>query len=178
MSKKELPLSDVYRLIEAGPVVMVSTMRRGKPDVMTMSWHMMIDFEPPLIACVISNRNYTFENVKKTKELVLNIPTAELIKKTVDVGNVSGRKVDKFKKFGLTPVAASCVKAPLVEECYANIECKVIDAKLATKYNVFIVEAVKAWIDRSKKHPHIFHHQGGDVFAIDSKIVKVPSGKK
>ena len=78
MAKKSLPLSEVYRLIEPGPVVLVSTMRGRRPNVMTMSWHMMVDFEPPIIACVISNRDYTFETLKKTKECVINIPTMEL----------------------------------------------------------------------------------------------------
>ena len=52
MSKRPLPLAEVYRLIEPGPVVLVSTMRDGRAKIMTMSWHMMVDFEPPIIACV------------------------------------------------------------------------------------------------------------------------------
>ena len=180
MAKKSLPLSEVYRLIEPGPVVMVTTSYGGQPDVMTMSWHMMIEFTPPLLACVVSNRNRTFNILKKTKECVLNIPTAELAKKVVACGSVSGKKIDKFKKFGLTPVAADCVQAPLIDECYANLECVVIDSKLVTKYNVFILEVVHAWIDRSKKHPRTLHHQGNGVFVIDGKTLKLklPFGKK
>lgn len=82
MAKTSLPLSQVYRLIEPGPVVLVSTMSGKQANIMTMSWHMMIDFEPPILACVISNRDYTFGIVKKTKECVINIPTVELAKKS------------------------------------------------------------------------------------------------
>ena len=178
MTKQSLPLSQVYRLIEPGPVVMVSTMRGKQPNIMTMSWHMMIDFEPPILACVISNRDYTFDTVRKTKECVINIPTVELAKKVVGCGNTSGRSVDKFKKFGLTPSAAACVRAPLIDECYANLECKVIDAKLALKYNIFICEVVKAWIDRSQKHPRTIHHRGGGTFVVDGKTIKLPSRMK
>ena len=130
MAKKALPLSQVYRLIEPGPVVLVSTMSGKQANNMTMSWHMMIDFEPPALACVISNRDYTFDIVRKTKECVINIPTVELAKKVVACGNTSGRTVDKFKKFGLTPSKAARVQAPLIDECYANLECKVIDTTL------------------------------------------------
>jgi flavin reductase (DIM6/NTAB) family NADH-FMN oxidoreductase RutF len=178
VAKQSLPLSQVYKLIEPEPVVLVSTMNGGHSNVMTMSWHMMVDFEPPLLACVISNGDYTFDIIKKTKECVINIPTVELAKEVVGCGNTTGRNIDKFKKFGLTLVAASCVRAPLIDECYANLECKVIDTKMVPKYGIFIVEVVKAWIDRSQKNPKTIHHQGNGVFAVDGKIIKLPSKMK
>ena len=49
--KKSLLLSKVYRLLEPGPVVLVTTAGKGKADIMALSWHMMIDFEPPLVGC-------------------------------------------------------------------------------------------------------------------------------
>jgi flavin reductase (DIM6/NTAB) family NADH-FMN oxidoreductase RutF len=178
MAKKTFPLAKSYQLLEPGPVVMVTTSLNGTPNIMTMSWHMMIDFVPPLVGIVMSNQNYSFDILKKTKECVIAIPTVELIKEAVGVGNCSGSKVDKFKKFHLTPVPASQVKAPLIDECYANLECKVVDMKLATKYNVFIVEIVKAWVTPSKKRPLTIHHQGNGVFVVDGKIIKIPSKKK
>jgi len=178
VAKKSLRLSQVYRLIEPGPVVMVTTASGGRANIMTMSWHMMIDFEPPIVACVISNRNYTFGTLKRTKECVINIPTVELAKKVVACGNTSGRNVDKFKEFGLTPSDAAYVHAPLIVECYANLECRVIDAKLATRYNIFIVEVVKAWIDRAQKHPRTIHHHGCGTFVVDGETIKLPSRMK
>jgi flavin reductase (DIM6/NTAB) family NADH-FMN oxidoreductase RutF len=178
MIKKSLALSQVYRLIEPGPVVMVTTAIGGRPNIMTLSWHMMIDFEPPIMAFVMSNRNYSFGILKKTKECVINIPTVELAKKVVACGNTSGRNIDKFKELGLTPSDAACVNAPLIDECYANLECRVIDAKLATRYNIFIVEVVKAWIDRSQKHPRTIHHHGHGTFVVDGDTLKLPSKMK
>jgi flavin reductase (DIM6/NTAB) family NADH-FMN oxidoreductase RutF len=66
---------------------------------MAMSWHAMMEFEPPLIGCVVSNRNFTFNILKATKECVINIPTVELADKVVGCGNTSGRKLDKFETF-------------------------------------------------------------------------------
>ncbi len=103
MAKKSFPLSKVYGLLEPGPVVMVTTAIKGRANIMTMSWHTMIDFEPPIVGCVISNRNYTFDILKATKECVINIPTVELAENAVRCGNTSGRQVDKFKTFSLTP---------------------------------------------------------------------------
>lgn len=178
MKKISFPLAKVYQLIEPGPVVMVSTSRNGKPNIMTMSWHMMIDFEPPILGCVISDRNYSFNIIKETKECVINIPTVDFIKKVVGVGNTTGSTVDKFKKFQFTQVAASQVNVPMIGECYANLECKVIDMKMATKYNMFILEVLKAWITPLKIRPRTIHHCGNGVFVVDGKIIKLASKKK
>jgi flavin reductase (DIM6/NTAB) family NADH-FMN oxidoreductase RutF len=151
MKKKKFPLSEVYRLLEPGPVVLLTTIRAGRANVMRMSWHLMMEFTPPLAGCVVSNGNYSFGSMKKSRECVINIPTVELAKTVVACGNTSGQSVDKFKKYGLTPVVAACVKAPLIAECYASLECKVLDVKLVTKYNFFVLEVVQAWIDPTQK---------------------------
>jgi len=176
--KKTFPLSRVYRLLEPGPVVLVTTARKGRANVMTMSWHSMMEFEPPLVGCVISNRNYTFNILKATKECVINIPTVELAKKVVGCGNTSGRTVDKFEAFRLTPAPASCVAAPLIAECYANLECRVVHTNLVAKYNFFILEVLKAWVDPSRKQPRTIHHLGMGAFMVAGRTIKLPSKMK
>ena len=178
MAKRLFPLSKVYGLLEPGPVVMVTTALKGKSNIMTMSWHMMMEFEPPTVGCVISNRNYSFEILKSTKECVINIPTVELAEKVVACGNTSGRGVDKFEAFGLTPVPASIVAAPLIDECYANLECRVMDAGLVAKYNFFILEVLKAWIDPTIKDPRTIHHRGRGAFIVAGETIKLPSKMK
>lgn len=175
--KKVYPLSKVYSLLESGPVIMVSTAWKGKQNVMTMSWHSMIDFNPPLVGCVISDQSLTFKMIKASKECVINIPTKELAGKAIGCGNVSGTKTDKFAAFKLTPAKSSKVKAPQVKECYASLECKLHDARLAAKYNLFIFKVVKAWVDPSQKHPATFHHRGGPDFFIAGKSVKLKANK-
>ena len=176
--KSNLPLSQVYRLLEPGPVVMVTTSHKGRANIMTMSWLTMMDFEPPLVGCVMSDLNYSFAALKATKQCVLNIPTVELAKQMIGCGNSSGRRTDKFEKFRLTAAPAARVAPPLIAECYANFECKVIDARLAAKYNFFILEVVKAWIDRAKKNPRTLHHRGRGVFTVDGRTNKLPSRMK
>ena len=178
MAKKTFPLSKVYGLLEPGPVVLVTTSLKGQANIMTMSWHMMMDFEPPIIGCIISNRNYTFDILKTTMECVINIPTVELVEKVVGCGNTSGRKVDKFKVFGFTRVPASCIRPPLIEECYSNLECKVVDGKMISKYNFFILEVLKAWIDPAKKVPKTIHHRGRGAFMVAGETIKLPSKMK
>jgi flavin reductase (DIM6/NTAB) family NADH-FMN oxidoreductase RutF len=157
---------------------MVTTARKGRANIMTMSWHTMLDFDPPIVGCVISNRNHTFGILKATKQCVLNIPTVELAAKVVGCGNTTGRTVDKFQTFGLTPTPASRVEPPLIAECYANLECKVVDARMAAKYNFFILEVLKAWIDPSKKRPRTIHHLGKEAFMLAGRTIRLPSKMK
>jgi flavin reductase (DIM6/NTAB) family NADH-FMN oxidoreductase RutF len=178
MAKKVLPLKKVYTLLGCGPVIMVSTRFKGKPNVMTVAWHTMIDFDPPVVGVVIGEQSQTFEVLKATKECVINIPAASLAKKAVACGSCSGRKIDKFAKFGLTPVAASRVSAPLVAECFANFECRLKDSSMAKKYNLFILEVVKAWIDPGKTLPKTIHHLAADKFMVAGRTISVKSKTK
>ena len=176
--KKSFPLSKVYGLLEPGPVVLVTTVQKGRANVMTLSWLTMMDFEPPRIGMVLSDRNYSFAALKATKQCVINIPTVELAAKVVGVGNASGRRVDKFTAFGLTPRPARLVEPPLIEECYASLECRVTDARMARQYNFFVLEVLKAWIDPARKHPRMLHHLGKGRFVVDGRTIALPSGKK
>lgn len=178
MARRSFPLSRVYGLLEPGPVVLVTTSRNGVPNVMTMSWHMMMEFEPPLVGCIISNRNYSFTSLKATRECVINIPTAGIADKVVGCGNTSGETTDKFTKFALTPKAASLVAPPLIDECYANLECRVADTAMLNKYCMFVLEVVKAWIDPTVKQPQTIHHRGHGSFAVAGETIALESGMK
>lgn len=164
--------------METGPVVLVTTAEEGRMNVMPMSWHMMMDFEPPLIGCVISNRNFSYGVLQRTGECVINIPTRELAEKVLGCGNVSGRSVDKFQQFGLTAVHASEVGAPLIEECYASLECVVVDAQMTEKYDMFVLEVRQAWVDPRHQRPQTIHHQGWGSFMVAGETIEFPSGKR
>ena len=176
--KKSFPLSRVYTLLEPGPVVLVTTALKGRANVMTLSWHTMMEFEPPLVGCVMSNRNFSHGMLRASRECVINIPTVNLAVKVTGCGNTSGRRVDKFQTFGLTSVPASRVGAPLIAECYANLECRVVDTKLAARYNFFVLEVLKAWIDPARKHPRTIHHMGRGAFMVAGRTIKLPSRMK
>jgi flavin reductase (DIM6/NTAB) family NADH-FMN oxidoreductase RutF len=178
MAKRSYPLSKVYGLLEPGPVLLLSTAHEGKANVMTMSWHTMMEFEPPLVGCVITGRDFSFDALRLTRQCVLNIPTAELGTKVVGCGNTSGRRVDKFKTFGLTPRPAALVDVPLLDECYANLECRVVDTRLVNHYNFFVLEVVKAWIDPRCRDPRTLHHRGRGVFMVAGETIKLPSKMK
>ena len=170
---RDLPLGKVFHLIEPGPAVMVTTANRGRANIMTMSWHMMMEFVPPLIGCVISPANLSHSTLLKTRECVIAIPTVDLMAKVIDIGNCSGEEVDKFEKFGLTAVPAQKVKAPLIAECLANLECKVVDTRMVNKYAMFVLEVVKGWTDPKRKERRTFHANGDGTFVVNGRTVNL-----
>ena len=102
---------------------------------------------------------------------MVNIPTYDLVKQAIGIGNTSGAEVNKFDKFKLTPLEGDRVKAPLIKECYANFECKVVDTSLLSKYSFFILEVVKAHAATSPKYPRTFHYRGDGVFMVSGRNV-------
>lgn len=82
------------------------------------------------------------------------------------IGNCSGKEIDKFSEFSLTKAKALAVQAPLIKECFANLECKLVDTKLVNSYNFFIFEVVKAQAPVTPKYPKTFHYTGDGVFMI------------
>lgn len=173
--KKDFPVSNIRRFLEPGPVVLVSSAWNGKNNIMTMGWHTVMEFSPSLIGCIISSANHSFEMIRKSKECVINIPTQDMAKKVVGIGNCSGSEIDKFKKFKLTASPASEVQAPLIRECFANFECKLFDAELVDRYNFFIFEVVKAHVAISPKYPKTIHYRGDGIFMLSGRSIKLPS---
>jgi flavin reductase (DIM6/NTAB) family NADH-FMN oxidoreductase RutF len=168
---RSYPLEKVYRLMEPSPVVLVTTVTRGKQNIMTMGFHMMVQHDPPLIAAVIGPWDYSFKALRSTGECVIAIPGVDLTQKVVDIGNCSGQETDKFEKFRLTPLKAKHIKSPLIEQCIANIECKTFDTRLVNRYNLFILKAVKVWLNPNRKEQRTLHHQGNGTFKVDGRTI-------
>lgn len=169
--KSDFPVSEIRRFLEPGPIVLVSSAWRGEANIMTMGWHMVMEFSPSLVGCLIAASNHSFEMVRRARECVINVPTADLAEAVVGIGNCSGASVDKFTRFGLTAAPAAAVKAPLIGECHANLECRLHDASLIRKYNVFIFEVVKAHARSRPKYPRTLHYHGEGMFMLSGPRV-------
>src|SRR6267154_3983538 len=158
-TKRDFPVSDIRRFLEPGPIVLVSSAWKEEKNIMTMGWHMIMEFEPSLIGCYIWNENHSFNMIKKSRECVINIPTVEIATAVVKIGNCSGRDVNKFEEFNLTPLPGKEVRAPLIKECYANFECELTDSSLIKKYNLFVLTVRKAHVAISAQFPKTIHYR-------------------
>ncbi len=171
--KRDLPVDQIRRFLEPGPVVLVSSAHNSERNIMTMGWHMVMGFSPSLIGCYIWKENHSFDLIRKSEQCVVNIPTVDLAETVVKIGNSTGAEIDKFREFGLTALPAKKVKAPLIKECYANFECKLIDSSLIRKYSLFIFKVVKAHAPTNPKYPKTIHYRGDGQFMESGKNVSL-----
>ena len=165
---KTLPLAKAFMLLEPGPVILVTTADGGQPNIMTISWHMVLDFTPRF-ALVTGPWNYSYRALVKTRECVLALPTVDLAQTVVRIGACSGADTDKFQEFGLTARKAKSVQAPLIRECLANVECRV--AEHIKRHNIFVLDAVRAWVDDRRKERRTIHARGDGTFIVDGRTV-------
>lgn len=161
---RQFKLSKAFTLMESGPVVLVTTRDGEKSNIMTISWTMVVDFTPQF-ALTTGPWNYSFAALKKHRECVIAIPAVDMLDQVVGIGTCSGSDTDKFARFGLTPLAGKVVRAPLIKECLANIECKVID--IVGKHNIVVLEGVAAYKDSARKEKRTIHAVGDGSFIVD-----------
>ncbi|AGH98745.1 flavin reductase family protein [Micavibrio aeruginosavorus] len=170
--KSDFPVADVRRLLEPGPIVLVSSAHKDVRNIMTLGWHTVLEFSPSLIGCMITSANESFEIIRKSGECVINIPTTDMVDTVVKIGNVSQSECgDKFEAFGLTPTKASKVNAPMIAECFASFECRIHDKRMIKDYNFFIFEVVKAHVSSTARRPDTLHYHGQGVFSTDGNYM-------
>lgn len=167
--KKSVPATDARRLLEPGPVVLLSSAHRGERNIMTLGRHMMLGYDS--VGAYIWDQNRSHALIRKSRECVINVPTAELARAVVGIGNCHGPEGDKFDQFGLTAVEGDRVGAPLIAECYSNLECKLIDTGLIKRYSLFVFEVVKAHAAASPRWPETLHYRGDGQFMIAGRNV-------
>lgn len=159
-----LHLSKAFTLIEPGPVVLVTTNDGQRDNVMTITWTMVLDFSP-VFAISTGAWNHSYAALHDSRECVLAIPAVDMIDTAVGIGTCSGEDTDKFRKFGLTRVKAHHVRAPLIQDCLANIECRVVD--IIDRHNIIILEGVAAYFDAARAEQRMIHAVGDGTFIAD-----------
>ena len=169
--KQDFPVGQVRRYLETGPIVLVSSHWRGRDNIMTMGWHMVMEFTPSLVACLISRGNHSHRMIRESGECVINLPTTRLTDEVVRIGNCSGETTDKFAAFGLTAEPAARLRAPLIRECHASFECRLHDDALVERYDLFVFEVVQAHVAPSPRHPETLHYTGDGVFMVSGRII-------
>ncbi|MEM2897529.1 MAG: flavin reductase family protein [Candidatus Bathyarchaeia archaeon] len=171
INKVEIGKSHIYRLLYPRNTILVSCIDSdGKANIITLAWSMPVSIDPPMVAISVSPKRYSHKLIEETKEFVINIPTMDILEKTAICGKVSGKDCEKFEKAKLTPTPAKSVKPPLIEECIAHLECKLVNQSITGDHTLFIGKVVKAHVDEKVFYEGIFdlkkakliYHVGGD----------------
>jgi flavin reductase (DIM6/NTAB) family NADH-FMN oxidoreductase RutF len=176
---KEIPLAQFYRLINHGPCVLVSSGKGDTINVAPVAWTSPVNDEPPLVSISLADDHYTTELIRQTGEFVINVPSHNLMEQIISTGAVSGRKENKFRKNGLTPLPGTKVSAPGIKECIGFLECRVRDTRTYDGVTVITADVLRAvadddvfdgtWISEKAR---TVHHLGGKFFAVIGKRFK------
>jgi flavin reductase (DIM6/NTAB) family NADH-FMN oxidoreductase RutF len=170
--KKDFHLIDIRRHLETGPVVLVTSYWKDQANIMTMGWHTMMQFSPALLGCYIWEGNRSYAMIRESRECVINIPMLDLVDQVVQIGNSHAEQGDKFEATGLTAEAALRVRAPLIAECYASLECKLHDDRMVDDYSFFIWEVVKAHV-ADVDTPRTIHYRGDGKFMVGGEEINL-----
>lgn len=168
---QKIDVGNTFRLIEPGPILLVTTRGPDGPNVMTMGFHMMVQHAPPLIGCVIGPWDYSHRALRKTGECVLSVPRASMSAAVTDIGNASGADIDKFKTFGIETLPGVAVEAPLLRDCIANLECRLIDETFSDVYSLHILEVEQLWAASDWREAPMLHHIGDGRFREDGNLI-------
>jgi len=133
------------------PAALVTCGEHGlNPNIITIAWCGVACSVPPMLSIAIRENRYSYEIIKNSGEFVVNVTGANILQKVDFCGVHSGRDIDKFKATGLTPLAASKVRPPLIKECPINLECQVRRSLELGSHILFIGEIVATHIDEDK----------------------------
>jgi flavin reductase (DIM6/NTAB) family NADH-FMN oxidoreductase RutF len=162
-----VPLDKAYRLLNHGPVVLVSTRHHGRQNIMAAAWNMPLDFDPPRISIVIDKNTYTRQLLEAAGSFVLNVPCVRQIDQVQQVGSSSGRDLpvdtDKFAQYGLSSFESTKIDAPMLSGCVAWLECKlIVEPHIQNSYDLFVAEVVAAYADERVFSAGRWHFSGHD----------------
>jgi flavin reductase (DIM6/NTAB) family NADH-FMN oxidoreductase RutF len=180
MSEKiNVEFSSALRLLHPMHTILVSCVgKTGKPNIITLAWAMPTSHDPALVAISTSTNRYSHALIEETGEFVINIPTVDIVKETLACGRTSGKNHDKFSETHLTPLPARKVKAPIIKECLAHLECKLHSQFKTGDHTVFVGEIIEAYANKgvfTDKYDidkaRMLFHLGGNVFAtLDPRL--------
>jgi flavin reductase (DIM6/NTAB) family NADH-FMN oxidoreductase RutF len=165
MGRQNLPPTT---LLFPTPVVLVTSVdKKGKPNIITLAWAGVVNSEPPMIGISIRPGRYSHDCIKGAMEFVVNLPSEKMVRGVDACGVVSGRETDKFSLTGWKAVPAEKVKAPLIDECAVQMECRVKQVIPLGSHDLFLgqiiglhvkeeVQKEKGGIDISKALPLVY----------------------
>jgi len=178
MPKKEIELGYATRLVNHSPVSLITVAAKGQVDIVAVGWLTPLSVQPPLIGIAISPRRYSHDLIRRAGEFVINIAQADMLKQVEYCGSISGEADDKFKAAGFTPGEPRRVSVPLINECFAAIECGLVEVLPLGDHSFFVGQALTVWADPvafevywkpENEEGRTLNHFGGHSYGIIEK---------
>ncbi len=134
-------------------VYVISTALEGKVNAMTAAWVSRASFSPPLILVSIGKTRYSHDMIIKSGVFAVNVLSDKNIETGKHFGLKSGRKTDKFLDIAYdTKVTGS----PILKDCIAWMDCKVVSYHDAGDHTIFIGEVLDGGVLREGEETLIY----------------------
>jgi flavin reductase (DIM6/NTAB) family NADH-FMN oxidoreductase RutF len=141
-------------MLNPTPVVMVSCgSTLDEYNIITIAWTGTVSSDPPMCSISIRPERHSYGIIKQSGEFVINLVDKKLTPYADWCGVRSGKKYNKFVETGLTPVKASKVNAPMIEEAPVNLECKVTQIIPLGSHDMFLAEVVAVHVNEKLFSP-------------------------
>jgi len=186
--KKAVPIKKSTSLINPGCVVLASVEQGGQSNIITIAWQTPLSIVPKLLGISVGFNRHSHDMIINAKEFAINIPGKNLLNEVHGCGRVSGRKVNKFEKFGLHEETGVKIKSPGIKECPGIIECRLKDHFTTGDHTFFVGEVVYASAEednydfneyhwKTKPESELLYHLGSDYYLTGSKFLKPYNSK-
>lgn len=137
-------------MLNPTPVVMVSCgATLDEYNIITVAWAGTVNSDPPMCSVSIRPTRHSYDIIKRSGCFVINLVNKELSDCADWCGVRSGKKYNKFVETGLTPVRATQVNAPMIEESPVNLECKVTQVIPLGTHDMFLAEVVAVHVNEN-----------------------------
>ena len=171
--KEKFPIDRANRLINSGSVILLTCQLEDKVNIISLSWQMPVSRSPMMVAVAVGKDRFSHSQITGSGEFGINVPTWNLIEQVDYCGTRSGIDYDKFKECNFTPFPGEKIKVPLIQECFANLECRVVHKYEAGDHNIFVAEVLEAWVNKGALKGGVLdvpkiktiQHLGGDYYA-------------
>jgi flavin reductase (DIM6/NTAB) family NADH-FMN oxidoreductase RutF len=136
------------------PLFVVTTYKsNGKPNATLQSWATFSSLDENMAVCVLASVNknkHMYKSIKEKGDLVINIPSIEIYDKCTKTIQNNDFDDDEITKSGLTVEKAGMVNAPMIKECFLNLECKYLwEKEIKEGQNIVMcVEIVNVKMDK------------------------------
>ena len=173
--RREIDVLLAHRLLDPGPVVLVTAHHRGRFDITPVQWVTTVSARPPMVAIALHVDRFSHELIRASGEFVLNVPPLDLVRQVKQCAEFSGRDVDKFARTGLHMAEPKAVRPPLIEECIGHLECAVETTLTPGDHTIFVAHVVYAWAESdlfddkwliTERELRPLHHLGGNYYGV------------
>jgi flavin reductase (DIM6/NTAB) family NADH-FMN oxidoreductase RutF len=134
--------ADARRILNPGPVAIVTTSWRAMPNAAPIAWTTTLSMNPPVVGVVVHPHRHTADMIRFGEEFAINIPSPALLKQTAYLGTLTGLGVDKLQNAKLQTFKGVRIDPPLIEGCLAWIECGLQDVIPIGDHTLFVGKVV------------------------------------